>query len=94
MFGIGVRPPSQFELKIFSWIFYVSIIITLFYYLIISQTDIKKCQKLCKNKGFNHTIYIPSDKYGIREPECKCCNKVKENGGTYFKDCEDVNLNQ
>jgi hypothetical protein len=56
------------------------------------MTDVKKCNKICKEKGLNNSNYIPPDDYGIKEAKCECCNKIKTDSGTYFKNCIEVKV--
>ena len=94
IYGLGVRSPTPFEIKIFSWFFFPSVLLTLISYLILSETDVKKCRKVCKEKGYNFYIYTPSDDYGIIQSKCECCNKIRDSLGTVrLKDGECVNLN-
>ena len=91
MFWFSFRQPTEFELKIACWFFGTILVSTLITYVILSETDVKKCRKICEEKGYNHSIYIPSDE-GITDPECKCCNLVETEDGAILEDCIEVDL--
>lgn len=71
--------PRSFELKIAMWLFAILVVITVISLIFISETDVKECKKDCTEKGFENSIYVPSQKG--KEAECKCYNKVKTENG-------------
>jgi hypothetical protein len=91
MFWFFSRQPSEFELKIAYWFFGIAAALTLASYIILSETDVKECKKICKKKGYNYSNYIPSID-DITKPECNCCNKIKTGNGVVIKDCIEVDF--
>ncbi len=92
IFGFISKWPTPFELRLFSILFALTVAAAVLFYAILSETDVKKCRKACKELGFNYRIYTPPGEYGVSGATCECCKKAIHEGHVRIEDCEKVPL--
>lgn len=69
------KEPTSFELGILKWIFIPVVALLMLNMCSNVSRELKKCESICKEKGYYDARYKPSDRFGASPSACYCLTK-------------------